>query len=718
MSTPLGANRSRPLALLAVVGAVFGLFLFARGGAWAQSASITVDPAALGASTAVTAPRAVDDLAATAQSDSVLAPVNAAPVFAAGSSVSFSVPENTKIVGLVGASDADVGDTLLYGLSKGDIDHFSTIGAFSIGGTGWVTFLAAPSFESGTTRFETTVYVRDSRDAGGNPDTAWDDEIDVTVDVTDVNEPPAAPTSLVVTAAAGALEVSWTAPAAAAMAGKPAVSGYDVQHSARAAGGAASGWGAWVDAGHKVTGTSVIVSGLAAGSTHRVRVRAKSPEGDSAWLGPVSGVPAAPAPVNAAPVFAAGSSVSFSVPENTKIVGLVGASDADVGDTLLYGLSQGDIDHFSTIGAFSIGGTGWVTFLAAPSFESGTTRFETTVYVRDSRDADGNPDTAWDDEIDVTVDVTDVNEPPVFAGASASATAAENQTAVTGSPAAADPDAGDTVTYGIDASSGDGASFNVDAGTGVLSFKAAPDYEAKGSYTVTVRARDGRDAAGVADTAWDDSIYVTVTDVDEPPPQRGAEPEPATGGAAGEAAGFTDTTGSVHRDSINRIARAGITLGCNPPANDRFCPRRAVTRAQMASFLARALKLPAAARDYFTDTAGSVHRDSINRIARAGITLGCNPPANDRFCPRRAVTRAQMASFLARALKLPAAARDYFTDTTGSVHRDSINRIARAGITLGCNPPANDRFCPRRAVTRAQMASFLSRALKLPDPTP
>ena len=51
MSAAVGGARSRPLALLlAVVGAVFGLFLFAGGGggAWAQSAGITVDPAALG----------------------------------------------------------------------------------------------------------------------------------------------------------------------------------------------------------------------------------------------------------------------------------------------------------------------------------------------------------------------------------------------------------------------------------------------------------------------------------------------------------------------------------------------------------------------------------------------------------------------------------------------------------------------------------------------
>ena len=36
---------------------------------------------------------------------------------------------------------------------------------------------------------------------------------------------------------------------------------------------------------------------------------------------------------------------------------------------------------------------------------------------------------------------------------------------------------------------------------------------------------------------------------------------------------------------------------------------------------------------------------------------------------------------------------------------------AAAGITKGCNPPDNDRFCPTEPVTRQQMAAFLHRAL-------
>jgi hypothetical protein len=115
----------------------------------------------------------------------------------------------------------------------------------------------------------------------------------------------------------------------------------------------------------------------------------------------------------------------------------------------------------------------------------------------------------------------------------------------------------------------------------------------------------------------------------------------------------------------------------------------------------------------FTDDDGDVHEGSIEAIAVAGITVGCNPPANNRYCPDDAVTRAQMATFLTRALQLEPSDTNRFTDDNGNVHEGSIEAIAAAGITLGCNPPANNRYCPNDAVTRAQMATFLTRALHL-----
>ncbi len=72
----------------------------------------------------------------------------------------------------------------------------------------------------------------------------------------------------------------------------------------------------------------------------------------------------------------------------------------------------------------------------------------------------------------------------------------------------------------------------------------------------------------------------------------------------------------------------------------------------MAAFLVRALDLPSTSRGFFSDDAGSIYEWDINRLAAAGITSGCNPPANTRYCPNSAVSRGQMATFLARGLDL------------------------------------------------------------------
>lgn len=166
---------------------------------------------------------------------------------------------------------------------------------------------------------------------------------------------------------------------------------------------------------------------------------------------------------------------------------------------------------------------------------------------------------------------------------------------------------------------------------------------------------------------------------------------------------FEDIIGSPFRADILWIAEAGITSGCG---NQRFCPKSTVTREQMASFLARALRLPPASRDWFSDDSSSPHQSDINRLAEAGITGGC---ATGRFCPSANVPRQQMASFLARALRLPPPTRDWFSDDAGSPYEGDINRLADAGITGGCTAAA---FCGSAHVLRDQMAAFLHRSFR------
>jgi hypothetical protein len=176
---------------------------------------------------------------------------------------------------------------------------------------------------------------------------------------------------------------------------------------------------------------------------------------------------------------------------------------------------------------------------------------------------------------------------------------------------------------------------------------------------------------------------------------------------------FTDTARHTFYNDILWMSGRGVTRGCNPPANDRFCPDDLVTRGQLAAFLVRALGLAANDHPGFVDVAPtSTFADDIGKLATAGITRGCNPPTNDRYCPDDSVTRAQVAAFIVRALTLTAITHAGFDDVpASSTFADDIGKLATAGITRGCNPPANDRFCPDDPITRGELTAFFHRAL-------
>jgi hypothetical protein len=177
----------------------------------------------------------------------------------------------------------------------------------------------------------------------------------------------------------------------------------------------------------------------------------------------------------------------------------------------------------------------------------------------------------------------------------------------------------------------------------------------------------------------------------------------ATPSSAGFGLPFNDIALSAFRNDIVWMSEANITTGCAPY---RYCPTGLVSREQMASFLVRAKGLTeGAGANLFTDDDGSMHEGDIDRLATDGVTSGCAP---NRFCPGGVVTRAQMASFLVRALGLTdGGSANLFTDDDSSVHEADINRLASAGITSGCG---GSSFCPDAPVTREQMAAFLHRA--------
>ncbi|MDJ0664032.1 MAG: DUF4397 domain-containing protein [Acidimicrobiia bacterium] len=167
---------------------------------------------------------------------------------------------------------------------------------------------------------------------------------------------------------------------------------------------------------------------------------------------------------------------------------------------------------------------------------------------------------------------------------------------------------------------------------------------------------------------------------------------------------FGDDNFSVHEEDINKIALLGITKGTGP---DTFSPSDSVTRGQMAAFLNRALGLNPSAVDFFTDDDSSIFEADINAIAAAGITKGTSAAT---YSPNDPVTRGQMAAFLVRAFNIPPSAVDAFTDDDGTLFEAEINALAAAGITKGTSATT---YSPDAPVTRAQMATFLVRALGL-----
>jgi hypothetical protein len=174
-------------------------------------------------------------------------------------------------------------------------------------------------------------------------------------------------------------------------------------------------------------------------------------------------------------------------------------------------------------------------------------------------------------------------------------------------------------------------------------------------------------------------------------------------GTAASATRFSDVPAThTHHDAIEALAVRRITEGCAP---GRYCPSDRVTRAQMASFLVRALELPAADGAPFVDVTGGPHAASVAALARSGVTTGCN---TDRYCPDNPVTRAQMATFIARGFEVPRAPEPFSDVLQVTEHASAIGGLVEAGIANGYG----DRiFRPDQPVTRAEMAAFLSRAL-------
>jgi uncharacterized repeat protein (TIGR01451 family) len=174
----------------------------------------------------------------------------------------------------------------------------------------------------------------------------------------------------------------------------------------------------------------------------------------------------------------------------------------------------------------------------------------------------------------------------------------------------------------------------------------------------------------------------------------------------------------VFHDFVDTIARNGVTAGCGA---GNYCPDNPNTRAQMAVFLLKSKYgsghvPPPATGTVFADVpAGDPFAPWIEELASLGVTGGCG---GGNYCPLAPVTRAQMAVFLLKTLMgagyaPPPATGAVFQDVPlGSFAVAWIEDLFQRGITGGCsqNPPM---YCPANAVTRGQMAVFLTKTFTL-----
>ncbi|MDE0660390.1 MAG: sulfatase-like hydrolase/transferase [Gammaproteobacteria bacterium] len=184
------------------------------------------------------------------------------PAFEDGASASRAVAENavtgTAVGTAVAATDA-VGNGLAYSLAGADAAKFAIDAS-----TGQLTTAVMLDHEAGPTR---SLTVSAADDNGGAT------SIPVTVTVTDVGEPPVAPSAPTVSAASStSLSVSWSAPANA---GRPAVTDYDLRYG--------SGDGVYSDWAHEGAATAATITGLSADTAYQVQVLARNADGASGW---------------------------------------------------------------------------------------------------------------------------------------------------------------------------------------------------------------------------------------------------------------------------------------------------------------------------------------------------------------------------------------------------------------------------------------------------
>ncbi len=170
---------------------------------------------------------------------------------------------------------------------------------------------------------------------------------------------------------------------------------------------------------------------------------------------------------------------------------------------------------------------------------------------------------------------------------------------------------------------------------------------------------------------------------------------------------YGDTAGHWAESSIERWSAYGIIQG----SNGQFDPNGQLTCAQLATILAKLLKLPAAKDAGFTDnTADAWYYDAINRCAAAGILNG---NGDGTVTPEAPITRERAMVMLARALGIEPVRKPDLTKYTDAAQVSAyaqgyVAALIEAGIVGGVTA---DELAPQDNINRASTVTILDRAI-------
>lgn len=170
---------------------------------------------------------------------------------------------------------------------------------------------------------------------------------------------------------------------------------------------------------------------------------------------------------------------------------------------------------------------------------------------------------------------------------------------------------------------------------------------------------------------------------------------------------YGDTADHWAESSIERWSAYGIIQG----SNGQFDPNGQLTCAQLATILAKLLKLPAAKDAGFSDNkADAWYYDAINRCTAAGILNG---NGDGTVTPEAPIARERAMVMLARALGIEPLRNPDLTKYTDAAQVSAyaqgyVAALIEAGIVGGVTA---DELAPQDNINRASTVTILDRAI-------